>query len=221
MRRRRRAAPDPHTGGPSRFPLVTAADAHAALRRFRALAPERIAVADATGRVLARDVRTTLDLPHFARSYMDGFAVRARDTATTPAPLRIVGAVAMGHPVTQRLRAGETMRIPTGGMLPAGADAILLSNILHDWDEPQCAQLVQRCADALPAGGRLLIHDVFLDDDLAGPLPIALYSAALFTLTEGRAYSAREFQGWLTEAGLSLLPVTPTLVHCAVVGGRK
>ena len=45
--------------------------------RFRPLGAERIAVADAAGRVLARDVRTTLDLPHFARSYMDGYAVRA------------------------------------------------------------------------------------------------------------------------------------------------
>lgn len=101
------------------------------------------------------------------------------------------------------------------------ADVVLLSNILHDWDEPECGTLVKRCAAVLPSGGRLLIHDVLLNDDHGGPLPIALYSAALFTLTEGRAYSTREFQSWLTNAGLTLLPITPTLVHCAVVGGRK
>jgi SAM-dependent methyltransferase len=101
------------------------------------------------------------------------------------------------------------------------ADVVLLSNILHDWDEPECRTLVERCAATLPPGGRLLIHDVLLNDDHSGPLPIALYSAALFTLTEGRAYSAHEFQSWLTDAGLTLLPITPTLVHCAVVGGRK
>lgn len=101
------------------------------------------------------------------------------------------------------------------------ADVVLLSNILHDWDEPECRTLVERCASALPTEGQLLIHDVLLNDDHSGPLPIALYSAALFTLTEGRAYSAREFQSWLTGAGLSLRPITPTLVHCAVVGGRK
>lgn len=101
------------------------------------------------------------------------------------------------------------------------ADVVLLSNILHDWDEPECRTLVERCAAVLPAGGRLLIHDVLLNDDHSGPLPIALYSAALFTLTEGRAYSAREFQSWLTGTGLTLLPITPTLVHCAVVVGRK
>ncbi len=101
------------------------------------------------------------------------------------------------------------------------ADAVLLSNILHDWDEPECRTLVERCASVLPSGGRLLIHDVLLNDDHSGPLPIALYSAALFTLTEGRAYSAREFQSWLIAAGLELLPVVPTLVHCAVIGGQK
>ncbi|MFM9966240.1 MAG: methyltransferase [Planctomycetaceae bacterium] len=101
------------------------------------------------------------------------------------------------------------------------ADVVLLSNILHDWDEPDCRTLIERCSAALPLGGRLLIHDVLLNDDHSGPLPIALYSAALFTLTEGRAYSAGEFQAWLVAAGLSLLPIVPTLVHCAVVGGQR
>jgi predicted O-methyltransferase YrrM len=104
--------------------------------------------------------------------------------------------------------------------LPA-ADTVLLSNILHDWDVPECRRLVQRCAAVLPPGGQLLIHDVFLDDDLGGPLPVALYSAALFSLTEGRAYSAAEYRGWLTEAGLTPGDVIPTLVHCGVLAGRK
>ena len=67
------------------------------------------------------------------------------------------------------------------------ADVILLSNVLHDWDVPECRTLLRRCAERLPSGGRLLIHDVFLNDALDGPLPIALYSAALFCVTEGRA----------------------------------
>jgi predicted O-methyltransferase YrrM len=105
--------------------------------------------------------------------------------------------------------------------LPAGADAILLSNVLHDWDVPECRALVRKCADALAPGGRLLIHDVFLNDALDGPLPLALYSAALFTLTEGRAYSAGEYRAWLTEAGLTPQPVVPTLIHCGVLAGAR
>ena len=98
---------------------------------------------------------------------------------------------------------------------------MLLSNVLHDWDVPECEHIVQRAAQAVRPGGRVLIHDVFLNDELDGPLPIALYSASLFSLTEGRAYSAAEYRNWLTAAGLQPQPVVPTLVHCAVVGGRK
>jgi len=64
------------------------------------------------------------------------------------------------------------------------ANVILLSNVLHDWDVPQCRALLKRCAAALPCGGRVLVHDVFLNDDMDGPLPVALYSGALFYLTE-------------------------------------
>ena len=105
--------------------------------------------------------------------------------------------------------------------LPDGVDCILLSNVLHDWDVPDCRRLVARCAAALPPGGRLLIHDVFLNDAHDGPLPVALYSAALFSITEGRAYSAAEYREWLIAAGLEPQPIVPTLVHCGVLEGRR
>jgi hypothetical protein len=105
--------------------------------------------------------------------------------------------------------------------LPSGADAILLSNVLHDWDVAECRTLVARCAAALTAPGRLLIHDVFLNDALDGPLPIALYSAALFSVTQGRAYSGAEYRGWLLDAGLTCEPIRPTLIHCGLMSGVK
>jgi predicted O-methyltransferase YrrM len=105
--------------------------------------------------------------------------------------------------------------------LPANCDLILLSNILHDWDTPECQTLINRCAEALPIGGQLVIHDVFLSDDLGGPLPLALYSAALFTLTEGRAYSAAEYRAMLKHAGLVPKEVIPTLIHCGLLAGIK
>ena len=105
--------------------------------------------------------------------------------------------------------------------IPKYIDAILLSNVLHDWDVPDCRALLRRCADALPSGGRLLIHDALLDDDLAGPLHIAIYSVVLFYLTKGRAYSAAEYNAWLREVGL--IPSAPqaTLVHCSVISAVK
>ncbi len=105
--------------------------------------------------------------------------------------------------------------------LPTDCKLHLLSNVLHDWDVPACRSLVSRCAEALPARGRLVVHDVFLDDSLDGPLPIALYSASLFSLTEGRAYSAAEYRGWLRDAGLEPGEIIPTLVHCGLLVGKK
>lgn len=136
-----------------------------------------------------------------------------------PEVLKVAQEMAQAHGVADRLecRAGDMFHDP----VPEGVDVILLSNVLHDWDVADCRTLVGRCASALPPGGQLLIHDVFLNDDHDGPVPIALYSAALFRLTEGRAYSAGEYRGWLLEAGLEPGAITPTLVHCGVLPGLK
>ncbi|MCA9125388.1 MAG: hypothetical protein KDB11_34715, partial [Planctomycetales bacterium] len=58
---------------------------------------------------------------------------------------------------------------------------------------------------------------VFLHDDHSGPLAIALYSAALFTLTEGRAYSEAEYREWLEDTGLKVTGRYSTAVHCGVL----
>jgi SAM-dependent methyltransferase len=136
-----------------------------------------------------------------------------------PEVLKVAREMAGAYGVADRLecRSGDMFRDP----LPEGADVILLSNVLHDWDIPECRALIRRCAEGLEPGGRLLIHDVFLNDALDGPLPIALYSAALFRLTEGRAYSTGEYRAWLTEAGLDASPVIPTLIHCGVLQGTR
>ena len=102
-----------------------------------------------------------------------------------------------------------------------GYDIVLLSNILHDWDEPECRLLVAKASEALKTGGQLLIHDVFLNDEMDGPLPIALYSASLFSLTEGRAYSAAEYRGWLADSRLKPQEIRETMVHCGVLAGVK
>ena len=105
--------------------------------------------------------------------------------------------------------------------VPAGCDVMLLSNILHDWDVPECKALIDRLAKALPTGGSVVIHDAYLADSLDGPLPVALYSANLFCVTEGRAYSAGEYGSWLAEVGLTAGEVMPTLVHCGVLPAMK
>ncbi len=136
-----------------------------------------------------------------------------------PEVLKVAREMAEAYGVADRLEArpGDMFNDP----MPEGADVILLSNVLHDWDVPDCWVLVSRCASALRPGGRLLIHDVFLDDALDGPLPIALYSASLFRLTEGRAYSAKEYRTWLESASLIPGDPIPTLIHCGVISAVK
>jgi hypothetical protein len=136
-----------------------------------------------------------------------------------PKVLKVAREMAVTYGVADRLecRPGDMFTDP----VPAGSDVVLLSNVLHDWDVPECRALVGRLAAALPAGGRLLVHDVFLNDALDGPLPVALYSAALFRLTEGRAYSAAEYRTWLRAAGLTPSEIVPTLIHCGVLAARK
>lgn len=136
-----------------------------------------------------------------------------------PEVLRIAKEFAANSGVAERLELvpGDFFSDP----FPAGADAVLLSNILHDWDVPECRLMLKRAAAALPAGGRILVHDVFLDDDLGGPLSAALYSANLFAVTEGRLYSAAEVRGWMAEAGLTPTGLQPTLIHAQVLSAVK
>lgn len=93
------------------------------------------------------------------------------------AVLKVAYEMAESYAVSDRLecRPGDMF----ADHLPRGVDCVLLSNILHDWDVPDCRRLVARCAAALPSGGRLLIHDVFLNDALDGPLPVALFSGVV------------------------------------------
>jgi molybdopterin molybdotransferase len=84
---------------------------------------------EAFGCVLAEDVRARHDIPSFASSAMDGFAVRAEDVATAteerPVALVVSGEVEMGRPPEVAVEPGGAVRIPTGGAIPEGADCIV------------------------------------------------------------------------------------------------
>lgn len=91
---------------------------------------EEISTSNAVGRVLAMDIFSDIYSPAFNRSSVDGFAVRARDTQGTsesiPSYLKIKGEVPMGAPPGFLIASGETGVIHTGGMLPEGADAVVM-----------------------------------------------------------------------------------------------
>lgn len=98
------------------------------------------------GRILAEDLTAAEDVPHFSRSVVDGYAVRAKDTfgasESIPGFLSVVGAVEMGHPAKQTVRAGEAVYVPTGGALPDGADAVVMIEYTEPFGVDQIA--VQR-----------------------------------------------------------------------------
>jgi molybdopterin molybdotransferase len=86
------------------------------------LSAEEVAVADADGRVLAAPALAAVDLPPFASSAMDGFALRAADA---PGTLAVVGASAAGRPSRLALGEGQAIAISTGAVVPEGADAVV------------------------------------------------------------------------------------------------
>ena len=92
------------------------------LAAVRPLPAEDVRVEDALGRVLAEDVTAAADVPGFANSAMDGFAVRSGPTGRR---LRLVGESRAGAPATTAVGEGEAVRISTGALLPEGADAVL------------------------------------------------------------------------------------------------
>lgn len=95
------------------------------LSSVRALEPKTVTLVDALGLVLTSDVFAPFDLPRFRSSSMDGYAVRSADVTSAPAGLEIVGEVLMGLETTLVVGQGEAVAVPTGGVVPEGADAVV------------------------------------------------------------------------------------------------
>ncbi|MGD0562705.1 MAG: gephyrin-like molybdotransferase Glp [Roseiarcus sp.] len=87
---------------------------------------ESVALGDALGRTLARDVRALRAQPPFANSAMDGYALRAADAVPAPARLQVIGESAAGRAFGGRVAKGEAVRIFTGAPMPDGADAVVV-----------------------------------------------------------------------------------------------
>jgi molybdopterin molybdotransferase len=138
------------------------------LARARLTESELVGLADAAGRVLADPwVTASVDVPAFANSAMDGYAVRAADT---PGRLRVVGEVAAGSAELPAVDPGTTLRIMTGAPVPPGADAVV--PIEHATD---AAEVVTVGAARVGDHVRAAAHDTRAGDrfELPGPLGAA------------------------------------------------
>ena len=173
-----------------------------ALTTVRRIAPapvqETVPLEKAAGRVLAADVRSDLDIPGFDRSVVDGYAVRAADTTGAsdpiPAMLHTKGRVEMGRPADTKIRPGECIYVPTGGVLPYGADAMVMVENTEQVGEDV---LVRK---PVAHGENVLLHN---EDFSKGDVVLYL----------GRRLSAQDI-GVLAAAGCTRVPV-----FCAPVIG--
>ncbi|MEW6697036.1 MAG: gephyrin-like molybdotransferase Glp [Bacillota bacterium] len=100
---------------------------------------ETVPLLQGLNRILAQDITARDDVPGFDRSTMDGYAVRARDTfgasESLPSYVDVTGEVLMGEAATGQVGAGQAWLIPTGGMLPPGADAVVMVEYTEELDQ--------------------------------------------------------------------------------------
>ncbi len=121
------------------FHLMTSEKVRKILEEFSSLGFEEVELPSALERTAAFDIFSPEDLPPFARSTMDGYAVRARDvfgaSETEPALLSVVGEIRMGQgPASLELGTGEAVKIWTGGILPKGGDAVVMVEYTRSLD---------------------------------------------------------------------------------------
>jgi molybdopterin molybdotransferase len=168
------------------------------LARLSPVGVEDISVAQARGRVLARDVHARLTQPPFDAAQMDGWAVRARDCKTAPTVLTRVGTVAAGYRFVGTVERGQAVRIFTGAPMPTGADAIVIQEDAED--------LGETVRLTVPATAGQWIRPAGLD-----------FAAGTVGLRSGRRLTARDIgyaaamdHAWLTVRRRPRVAILPT-----------
>jgi len=128
------------------------------LARVRPLPAELVPIAEAGGRITAEDVRAKVDLPPFASSAMDGFAVRASDL---PGTLQVVGESAAGRPYGATVEPGCAVAISTGAVVPDGADVVVpVENVVKTENRVACAHAAAPGTHVRPRGGDIAAGDL-------------------------------------------------------------
>lgn len=133
------------------------------LAEAKPLSGEMVPLSDALDRILAEDLFAQRTQPPAALSAMDGYAVRAADVGAAPTTLKLVGEVAAGHPFTGELRAGEAVRIFTGGVMPQGSDTVVIQEfVTRDGDKVIVNRITGRSKNVRAAGIDFAANDLLL-----------------------------------------------------------
>ena len=104
---------------------------------------------------------------------------------------------------------------------PTGHDALLFGNIFHDWEPEACGVLARKSFDALESGGRILVHEMLLDETKDGPLAVACMSLTMLIHEKGKQFTPGELQTLLGDAGFVDFDVTPAFGYYSVVSAAK
>jgi hypothetical protein len=101
------------------------------------------------------------------------------------------------------------------------ADLHLYSQIFHDWPAAKCRFLAQKSFHSLEPGGRIVVHDMLLEEGTAIPLAAAAFSVVMLFWTHGKQYSFQEIGGMLADVGFTDIETKPAFGYFSVVTGRK
>jgi len=159
------------------------------LKEFHPLEPERVPILQALGRVLAEDVHADADIPPYANSSMDGYAVLAADTAgasrETPTHLHVVDELAAGYVSETVVTSGTAIRIMTGAPIPPGADAIVqveetrtVGERVEVFTTVQVGQFIRPAGEDVHRGERVLSQGTLVRPQEVGMLATLGHKAA-------------------------------------------
>jgi molybdopterin molybdotransferase len=150
------------------------------LERAKRIDLERVPIERAYARVLGEPAVAACDLPPFASSAMDGYALRASDTAAGGSRLTLAGRVAAGSPTDRALGPGEAMAIATGGAVPEGADAVVPLELSRESDGTvELDAPVEPGANVRPRGGDVAAGATVLEPGAhLGPAQVGALTAA-------------------------------------------
>ena len=104
---------------------------------------------------------------------------------------------------------------------PRGYDAVFFSNIWHDWNFRTCRWLAERTYEALPPGGRIMLHEMLLDNTGNGQKTAAAFSMLMLLATQGQQFTSEELRSILEDAGFSGVETTSTHSYYSITTGYK